>query len=458
MNLILPLIAALPLAPPGGEPLSAFADLVRTDTWTEVWPDAQGAPESRTVTAELWTAAMQATLEANGSLHIPAREMPYYLDGPLVLRSGQTLTADAEAEIRLKPGCNTCMVRNEHVASFNDRPVPADAPLDTDIRVEGGIWTTLATGVSSNGNEWGLSSREQPAFGTHGTILLENVRRVSVRDVTIRQCRPFGVHLANAHEFTVEGMTLDRTGRDGVHVNGPASDGVVRGVHGDSADDVVALNAWEWKNYAPSFGPIERVLVEDVSGAPDGVPSANAIRLLPGVKRFDDGSTLDCSIAEVTFRRVRDICELKAYAQPNLELGRANDASVGVGHMRDIRFEGLRMHRPGKIELHADCDGLTIEDVRIYHPISPEWHLIAIGPPSRAYPTGAPDDTSRWVELFEPDLDCTVRNVRVTGVYVGDSDEELPLEQVVEVIEQKINPDYPRTAPRGGTGRGIWIR
>ncbi len=205
-----------------------------TETWIEKWPDKAGQLQTSTVTAEVWTAAFQADLDADGTLHIPAREKPYYLDGPLVMKSGQKLTADAEAEIRLKPGTNTCMVRNEHVVTLNTKPVPADLPLDTDISIEGGIWTTLANAVSSNGNERGHSSKENPVFGTHGVILLQNVRRVSVKNVTIRRSNPFGVHLANAHEFTVENITLDETRRDGVHVNGPAGDGVIRGVRGYS--------------------------------------------------------------------------------------------------------------------------------------------------------------------------------------------------------------------------------
>jgi hypothetical protein len=32
------------------------------------------------------------------------------------------------------------------------------------------------------------------------------------------------------------------------------------------------------------------------------------------------------------------------------------------------------------------------------------------------------------------------------------------VEQVVKVIEQKPNHDYPKTTPKGGTGKGIWIR
>lgn len=458
------LLAALLLAPlavlqAAPKPLSAWQALVRTEKWTEQWPDAAGKIETRNVTAEVWTKAMQAVLDADGKLHIPARAQPYYLDGPLILKSGQKLSADPTAEIRLKPGSNTCMVRNEQVVTLNTKPVPADQQLDTDIAIEGGIWTTLATAVASNGNDRGHSAKENPAFGTHGVILLQNVRRVSVKNVTVRQSKAFGVHLANAHEFTVENITLEEHRRDGVHVNGPASDGLIRGVRGDSHDDDVALNAWEWKNYAPSYGPIERIIVEDVTGWPGEDHEGNvAIRILPGVKRFDDGTTLDCPVRDITLRRITDIRHFKIYDQPNLELGRDKDFSIGAGTVRNLRLEDLTFNRPGQIELHANTDGLVIQNVKVNHALKPDWHLLAIGPKSQTYQRGKSADPAKWTEIFSPDLDCIVRNVSISGVRAKDSQTDLPIERVVQVIEQKPNPDYPKTTPKGGTGKGIWIR
>ena len=438
--------------------LSDFQPLVRTETWTEKWTDASGKAETRNVTAEVWTQAMQAALDAQGTLHIPAQAKPYYLDGPLVLKSGQKLSADPTAVIRLKPGTNTCMVRNERVVTLNTKPVPSDQPMDTDISIEGGIWTTLANSLATNGNTLGLSAKTNPAFGTHGVILLQNVRRVSVKNLTVRQSQPFGVHLANAHAFTVENITLEEHRRDGVHVNGPASDGLIRGVRGDPHDDNVALNAWEWKNYAPSYGPIERIVIEDITGAPEGVSSTRAIRLLPGVKRFPDGSTLDCPISDVTLRRITDIREFKLYDQPNLELGRANDFSAGVGTLKNITFEKLTLRQPGVIQVHAHTNGLTIRDVRLLFPATAGYHLIELGPLSQTYKPGRSEDPAKWVEIFSPDLDCTVRNVIVSGVRTRDAVSDLPVEQVVKVVELKPNPEYPKTTPKGGTGKGILFR
>jgi acetyl esterase/lipase len=443
---------------PAAKKLSDFQSLVRIETWTEQWPDASGKAEARNVTAEVWTQAMQATLDAQGTLHIPARAQPYYLDGPLVLKSGHKLSADPTAEIRLKPGSNTCMVRNEHVVGFADQPVPEDTQPDTGIIIEGGIWTTLNLAKDANGNQRGHSAKQNPVPGTHGVILLHNVRGVTVRNVTVRQSKAFAIHLGNIRDFTVDGLTLDQHGRDGVHVDGPASDGIIRNVSGDSHDDPVSLTAWDWRQYNVTFGPIHHLTIEHIVGAPEDKHGTDAIRLLPGVKRFSDGTTLDCPIHDITMRGIIDIRDFKLYDQPNLEVGRNNDFSASIGTLKNIVFENLTFHRPGSIQVHANTDGLTIREVKLLFAPATDYHLLELGPKSMTYKGAPGTDPSRWTEIFSPDLDCTVRNVSITGVRTKDSQADLPIEQVVKVIEQKLNPDYPKTTPKGGTGKAIWIR
>jgi hypothetical protein len=430
---------------------------VRMGTWTERWPDAAGGMETRTVTAEVWTEAMQAALDRDGVLHIPARDRPYYIDGPLMMTSGSKLTADPAAEIRLVPGTNTCMVRNAGLAGFSDRPVPQGTNPDAHIEIAGGIWTTLATAPQeSNGNLRGGSAKVDPVPGTHGVILLHNARNVTVRDVTVRQSRAFAVHLGNVRDFVVDGLALDRHGRDGVHVDGPASAGAIRRVRGDSHDDPVSLTAWDWRQYSASFGPIGGIVVEDVTGVTDGKPATDAIRLLPGVKRFADGTLLDCPIHDVTLRRITDIREYKLYDQPNLELGRDVDSSESVGRLENIRLEGLVFNRPGTIEVHADTDGLAIDGVEVRFAPAADWRLVRLGPKSQTY-KHAPADPATWTEIFSPDRDCTVRGLEVTGVRDA-AGRALPADRLVEVVELRPNPDYPRTLPRGGTGKAIWVR
>ncbi len=179
------------------------------------------------------------------------------------------------------------------------------------------------------------------------------------------------------------------------------------------------------------------------------------------MKRFSDGTTLNCGIDDITLRNITDIRDFKLYDQPNLELGRDNDASAGIGTLKNIVFENLSFTRPGSIQVHANTEGLSVSKVKLLFPPPANYHLIELGPKSMTYKSGGPAAPEKWTEIFSPDLDCTVRNVSnvsITGVRVRDSQTDLPLEQVFQVIQQKLNADYPKTTPRGGTGKGIWVR
>ncbi|MEP6667990.1 MAG: hypothetical protein ABJF10_02490 [Chthoniobacter sp.] len=434
------------------ENLEAFRSFVRTESWSENWREADGKVQVREVRGELWNDAIQAALLKDGTVHIPARAEPYCLDAPIILKSGQSLLADATAELRLKPGTNTCLVRNEHVVGFNDRPVPAGVEPDTDIRIEGGIWTTLANGVpGANGNLRGASAKQNPVAGTHGVILLHNVRKVTVQNVTVRQSKPFGVHLGNAQDFVVDGVRLDRHERDGVHVDGPSGNGVIRNVSGDSHDDPVALTAWDWVNYIVTYGPIHHITIEHITGVPVSQHGTDAIRLLPGVKRFADGSTLDCDIHDIVLRDITDIREFKFYDQPNLEKGRDQDASAGLGKLRNILLQRLHFTRPGVIQIAAEVDGLRVEEVNLNFTLPPTFKLVEIGPMSATYRLGK--DPAHWVELFSPDLDVTVRNFHLVKVSIDGQPVADAEARFVAVKDQQLNLDYPHTSPRGGTGK-----
>ncbi|MCX6849510.1 MAG: hypothetical protein NTY98_11360, partial [Verrucomicrobia bacterium] len=129
----------------------------------------------------------------------------------------------------------------------------------------------------------------------------------------------------------------------------------------------------------------------------------------------------------------------------------------GIGMLRSIVFENLTFNRPGSIQIHANTDGLIIRDVKLNFPFTAEYHLIELGPKSQTYKHKA-DDPATWTEIFSPDLDCTVRSLNVSGVRSQGAATDLSTEQVVHVIELKPNPSYPKTTPKGGIGKGIWIR
>jgi len=455
----------------GAVSVEEYKGLVATGTWDERWPQADGGVQTVKVQGELWTRAIQAALDAHSVVRIPARPEPYYIDAPVVLASSHALLADPQAQIRLRPGVSTCMLRNAHPVSGQRGPVPTEVTADTDILVQGGIWTTLATSpTESNGNDRGRCDAQDSIPGAHGVIFLDNIRRAAVVGATIRQSRAFGVHIGVVTEFLVQGVRFDEHRRDGVHVEGPAAYGVIRDVSGVTGDDLVSLNAWDWQNYSVAFGPIHHMLVEEIVGGneiagggflPDG---SAEIRLLPGYKTFADGTQQVCDIHDVVIRRVWAIRTFKMYDQPNLEMGRDRDYSDPIGDLRNVYVRGVSTVPTAEalVQVHTNVDGLSLADITLQAAqLPPGYALVSVGPLSATYKHN-PEDPATWVEIFSPDKDCAVRNLHLSQVRLlrqaGATPEGLDAGTLVRVIQQRPNPDYPRTLPRGGTGRGLLIK
>ena len=147
-------------APPDAADATKLESLAVTAEWKELWPDDKQGEATRSVKSKVWNAPIQAALAEYGAVYLPKHDTPYYIDAPIVLRSGQRLPADRDAEIRLVPGTNTCMVRNERLVNGSDRPLPANRKPDTQILIEGGVWCTRSR--PANRNPTGMCRVGQP--------------------------------------------------------------------------------------------------------------------------------------------------------------------------------------------------------------------------------------------------------------------------------------------------------
>ena len=451
-----------------------YAQLVDIQTFDEIHQSPQGEAVI-TVEGEIWTRAIQAALDEHQKVFIPHREKPYYLDAPLLLRSGYALQLDEQAELRLKPGSNCCMVRNEHLLSGHEGPLKLAENPDKDIRVSGGIWTTLATSVKQNNGNLAGWADSGHSLRSHGTLLFSNVEGLRVSGITIRECKPHAIQISNCQYFVVEGIRFENHRRDGVHINGPAAYGVIRDVRnaiGSMGDDMVALNAWDWKNTSMTFGPIHHLLIEDIDGDSAATTQLqhdrrSEIRLLAGSNHFDNGEVLACDIEHCVLRNIRGIRTFKMYDQPNLELGRDNDFADPIGNLRNLHFSDIDLQKITKeplFQIALNSDGITIHDVSLgFDPVpanASPYVLLQAGPNSQTYKHN-PNDPNTWVEIFSPDKDCSVKNLSITNLrYSQNANGELSREQIdphklVKVVTQEVNKDYPNTTPRGGTGQGF---
>jgi hypothetical protein len=445
-----------------------YAHLVRSETWQQAWnPESRVMGPVRTESGAVWSDAIERCLQENGSVLVPAMTSPLYIDRPIVLPSGSRLIVHPETEIRMKIGAaGTCMVRNASIVFSQAGPVSMCAGADTGIMIEGGIWSDQNNEGRGRG---GAYDQEGSMPGSHGAFLLHNVAGITVRNVRFRDCSSFAIQLGNTADFVLENMTFDET-KDGIHIEGPSARGIIRHIFGKTNDDAVALNAWDWDDSSLTYGPITDILVEDVEMRPGYTWSE--LRLLPGTKTFPNGETVDCDIRRCVYRNIRGVHTIKMYDQPNVSKPE-QDFADPIGRMSDLFFadiiiDGIRKSNyydkssDGVFDICADIDALSIRNVRFnYTPGEADMapYLVSVGPKSLTWARSKkPEDG--WKEIFNPNANPVVKTLTIKGVHVPSADKpgaHLPCDNVRQLVFERrlsLNPDFPRSMPRGGTGIG----
>lgn len=426
--------------------VTEFSNLTYKKVMTFEQKNNMGVKEQWEEEGTIWSDAIEAALEKYHTVSIPKMEETVFIDRPIMMKSGYRLKVDPETTIGLAPDTGTCMLRNEHL--INGHPtVPVVENTDTDISVAGGIWI--------QGKVRGEADKEHSIPGSFGTLLFSNVERVQVTDMTICEGSSYGVQISYAKDFYIENIKYDNHHKDGVHINGIAEYGIVRNLSGFTGDDMVALNAWDWCSSATSFGAIRYILVQNLEG------HMNELRLLPGRKLHEDGTTSDCPIEHCVFENIKGVYNFKLYCQPNchnVHTPSLNDYSLINGEIKDVWFKNITFEKilhngiadidvDALFELGADCDGVHISDVTVNDNMG-ELAFLTVGPKSVTWKY-APEFPDTWGELFAPDMICTVKNLTIDRVNLNQD------KAMIRVIHLAENPDYPNTTPKGGTGYGI---
>lgn len=217
------------------------------------------------------TSGLQAALDSGAStVHLPPPAGCYLISQPLVIHSGQTLSAHRSAVVRLADHAHAHMLTNDDHARGN-----------RGITILGGIWdgnNQHQTCEYHEGGPWW--SAYDP--GRYLGVLMQfvNVRDLHISGLTLKDPETFGIQLGDVRRFTVEDITFDynmrRLNMDGVHVHGPAKEGRIANLKGATNDDQVALNADDGRMYEATRGPISDIEVQGI-WAEDGY---TGVRLL----------------------------------------------------------------------------------------------------------------------------------------------------------------------------------
>ena len=306
---------------------------------------------------------------------------------------------------------------------------------------------------------------EGKIIGSFGVLIFSNVEQVWVHDMSVIDSRNYGVEIGDCSHFIVENMHFHNDSMDGVHVNGPASYGTVR--HLDAShmgDDMVALNAWDWDTSAITMGTIDHLVIEDIHS------TANEIRMLPGQKVYEDGSTVDCDICNCVLEGISGIYPFKLYGQPNIRNAIdlvSHDVSGTVGEIYNIHFHDVSFLKvqdvglnglpvTGMFDVCSNCKDIFMEDIHVANTVEEckalDVALVKVGPLSAVWKNGS-EDPAKWGEVFDPDAICHATDLYLKNVdFAGEKVTDISL--LTKAVQMTVNPDYPKTTPRGGTGYG----
>lgn len=413
---------------------------------------------------KIWTKAIQAALDEYKDVYIPNIGNDIYLDESLIMRSDYKLKVHKKQKLIMTPFASVALVRNENLISGADKSVTLDNP-DCNIVIEGGIWDSFESDRRVDNGNWMLyADKEKSIQGAWGIMIFSNVRDIIIKDCTMTNAASYAVEISNAEGIYVSDIEFLNYRKDGIHVNGPVKYGIIRNLSGvNMGDDMVALNAWDWDMSAMCFGPIEKIIVENIEG------NHNEFRLLPGRKRYSNTSYVDCDIRDCVIRNISGVYTFKLYAQP--QFLKREDYSEIVGNIANVYFDkihfpeiqktGLADFLPvdGLFDVCADTDNIHLDNIKIDYSVEDfkgiDMSVIKVGPLSGTW-KGKSDNPDDWQEVFSPDDICTMKDTYIGEICFTDrSAVESDGELIVKATRQYINEDYPNTTPRGGTGYGM---
>lgn len=211
------------------------------------------------------TAAIQAIL-ANGGNIAGKKGETYTVKSALTVKSGTHLDMTG-CTVDLV-GYNGYLLRNTALGGAGAR--------DSDISVKGGTWT-----------------RDGTASSLH-LLAFHRIDGVRVEDVTCETSEgKFSILLADVTDWKVLRPHFNAVHSDGVHVQGPASVGLIDSPTGSSGDDLVAIGGRDYTGYelTAGGGNLSEIEVRNVQG--DTNTAGSLVHVWAGASVTARGITID---------------------------------------------------------------------------------------------------------------------------------------------------------------------
>lgn len=222
------------------------------------------------------TLALQELLDGCGIVTVE-RPGTYLVSSTLIIHANTRLICAPGVHFLAAPMSRCALIENEHFAEGDGR--------DVNIEIIGGIWDGNCDEMGLDGAyeaQHRLDDPYSPKLFKGKLMRFAHVDHISLEKLTVRNPVSYGIQIGDVRGFVVRDLYFDYNWHfgttDGVHINGPACDGVIENLYGTTNDDLVSLTTYDEAHAEISLGDIENIYIHNLS-AKNGFSS---VRLLSG--------------------------------------------------------------------------------------------------------------------------------------------------------------------------------
>lgn len=207
------------------------------------------------------TLAIQKMLDRCGTVTI---DIPgtYMISSTLIIRSNTRLILCPGAIMKIAPMCRCSIIQNEHFAGGG---------RDKNIEIFGGIWDGSCDDLGLDAVYEAIHREDEPyspSLFKGKLIRFAHVDNISLEKLCVRNPVSYGIQIADAVGFITRDIYFDYNWHfgttDGVHINGPAYNGIIENLHGTTNDDMVSLTTVDEAHAEVSVGEIVNVDIRNI--------------------------------------------------------------------------------------------------------------------------------------------------------------------------------------------------
>jgi hypothetical protein len=221
------------------------------------------------------TLAIQELLDARGIVTVD-KPGTYIISKTLIIHSNTKFVLSPGAKLLAAPYSKCSLIQNEHFAGGG---------RDENIEIIGGIFDGNCDNMGLDGVYEAMHRLDDPYSPElfKGKLMrFAHVDNIALEKLTVKDPVSYGIQIADVRGFVTRDLFFDYNWHfgttDGVHINGPARDGVIENLYGTTNDDLVSLTTYDEPHAEVSLGNIENVYIHNITA----INGFSGIRLLSG--------------------------------------------------------------------------------------------------------------------------------------------------------------------------------